>query len=84
MKPHESPRIRKKSIRGDSGDSWPVWNRGTDGQQRHSFCIPPTTRTMYIGVDLAHYEIVRVKVGEYGINVHILLIIVIKNAELAG
>ena len=28
MKPHESPRIRKKSIRGDSGDSWPVWNRG--------------------------------------------------------
>ena len=28
MKPHESPLIRKKSIRGDSGDSWPVWNRG--------------------------------------------------------
>ena len=28
MKPHESPRIRKKSICGDSGDSWPVWNRG--------------------------------------------------------
>ena len=28
MKPHESPRIRKKSIRGDSGESWPVWNRG--------------------------------------------------------
>ena len=28
MKPHESPQIRKKSIRGDSGDSWPVWNRG--------------------------------------------------------
>ena len=28
MKPHESPRIRKKSIRGDLGDSWPVWNRG--------------------------------------------------------
>ena len=28
MKPHEYPRIRKKSIRGDSGDSWPVWNRG--------------------------------------------------------
>ena len=27
MKPHESPRIRKKN-RGDSGDSWPVWNRG--------------------------------------------------------
>ena len=27
-KPHESPQIRKKSIRGDSGDSWPVWNRG--------------------------------------------------------
>ena len=25
MKPHESPRIRKKSI---CGDSWPVWNRG--------------------------------------------------------
>ena len=23
MKPHESPRINKKSIRGDS---WPVWN----------------------------------------------------------
>ena len=22
------PRIRKKSIRGDSGDSWPVWNIG--------------------------------------------------------
>ena len=31
MKPHESPRIRKKSIRGDSGDSWPVWNRGIKG-----------------------------------------------------
>ena len=28
MKPHESPQIRKKSIRGDSGDSWPVWIRG--------------------------------------------------------
>ena len=28
IKPHESPRISKKSIRGDSGDSWPVWNRG--------------------------------------------------------
>ena len=25
---HESPRINKKSIRGNSGDSWPVWNRG--------------------------------------------------------
>ena len=24
MKPHESPRINKKSIRGDS---WPVWKR---------------------------------------------------------
>ena len=28
MKPHESPRIKEKSIRGDPGDSWPVWNRG--------------------------------------------------------
>ena len=28
MKPHESLRINKKSIRGNSGDSWPVWNRG--------------------------------------------------------
>ena len=28
MKPHESPQINKKSIRGDSRDSWPVWNRG--------------------------------------------------------
>ena len=28
MKPHESPRINKKSNRGDSRDSWPVWNRG--------------------------------------------------------
>ena len=28
MKPHESPRIRKKSICGDSGYSWLVWNRG--------------------------------------------------------
>ena len=24
MKPREIPRINKKSIRGDSGDSWPV------------------------------------------------------------
>ena len=32
MKPHESPRIEEKSIRGDSGDSWPVWNRGTTKQ----------------------------------------------------
>ena len=22
------PKIRKKSIRGNSGDSWPVWNKG--------------------------------------------------------
>ena len=28
MKPHESPRINKKSIRGNSSDSWPVRNRG--------------------------------------------------------
>ena len=28
MKPHESPESIKKSIRGDSRDSWPVWNRG--------------------------------------------------------
>ena len=30
MKTHESPPPpnKKKSIRGDSGDSWPVWNRG--------------------------------------------------------
>ena len=29
MKPHESPpQINKKLIRGNSGDSWPVWNRG--------------------------------------------------------
>ena len=34
MKPHESPRIRKKSIRGDSGDSWPVWNRSISGWHR--------------------------------------------------
>ena len=27
-KPHESPRIKRKSIRDDSGDSCPVWNRG--------------------------------------------------------
>ena len=46
MKPHESPRIRKKSIRGDSGDSWPVWNRGisrvgkqTKNCSRHSSVI---------------------------------------------
>ena len=34
MEPHESPRIRKKSIRGDSGDSWPVWNRGIMHESR--------------------------------------------------
>ena len=28
MKTHESPLIQKISIRGNSGDSWPVWNRG--------------------------------------------------------
>ena len=28
MKPRESSRIKNKSIRGNSGDSWPVWNRG--------------------------------------------------------
>ena len=33
MKPHESPRINKKSIRGDSGDSWPVWNRGINSHR---------------------------------------------------
>ena len=35
MKPHESPRINKKSIRGNSGDSWPVWNRGIRSIERH-------------------------------------------------
>ena len=25
------PPNKKKSIRGDSGDSWPVWNRGIMG-----------------------------------------------------
>ena len=34
MKPHESPRINKKSIRGNSGDSWPVWNRGISEHMR--------------------------------------------------
>ena len=34
MKSHESPRNNKKSIRGDSSDSWPVWNRGI----RYNFC----------------------------------------------
>ena len=28
MKLHESSQIRKKSIYGDLGDSWPVRNRG--------------------------------------------------------
>ena len=32
MKPHESSRINKKSIRGNSCDSWPVWNRGINKQ----------------------------------------------------
>ena len=36
MKPHESPRINKKSIRGNSGDSWPVWNRGIKWQPEAS------------------------------------------------
>ena len=34
MKPHESPRINKKSIRGDSRDSWPVWNRDISATSR--------------------------------------------------
>ena len=41
MKPHESPRINKKSIRGNSGDSWPVWNRVLPVVQKmtkHSNC----------------------------------------------
>ena len=28
MKPHKSPRTKKKSIRGNLGDLWPVWNWG--------------------------------------------------------
>ena len=36
MKPHESPRINKKSIRGYSGDSWPVWNRGITYHRQNS------------------------------------------------
>ena len=28
MKPRESPPNKKKLIRGYSGDSWPMWNRG--------------------------------------------------------
>ena len=41
MKPHESPRINKKSIRGDSGDSRPVWNRGISqytGKRTEAYC----------------------------------------------
>ena len=37
MKPHESPRINKKSIRVDPGDSWPVWNRGIKDYRLESF-----------------------------------------------
>ena len=43
MKPHESPpppQIQKKSIRGDSGDTWPVWNRGIKYIFRIKFKIP--------------------------------------------
>ena len=46
MKPHESPRIRKKSIRGDSGDSWPVWNRGINESKlamKYDICHPTMT-----------------------------------------
>ena len=55
MKPHESPRIRKKSIRGDSGDSWPVWNRGIrkrisatliDGDTRHDHTLYQPAHTV--------------------------------------
>ena len=38
MKPHESSRKNKKSIRGDSRDSWPVWNRGIT-RYRYALCI---------------------------------------------
>ena len=34
MKPHESSRINKKSIRGDSRDSWPVWKRGITDRKK--------------------------------------------------
>ena len=37
MKPHEFPRINKKSICGDSRDSWPVWNRGITHHVQVSF-----------------------------------------------
>ena len=47
MKPHESPRI-KKSIRGDSGESWPVWNRGIN---RHVDSLVLCLRkTMILGI----------------------------------
>ena len=39
-KPHESPRIRKKSICGDSGDSWPVWNRGIKCLAQEHYTVP--------------------------------------------
>ena len=49
MKPHESPRINKKSIRGDSRDSWPVWNRGIRyNGPLHSYCVCGQRRFMHV------------------------------------
>ena len=48
MKPHESPRMKTKSIRGDSRDSWPVWNRGIrDCSIRNIFGIQQTYSILY-------------------------------------
>ena len=51
MKPHESPRINKKSVRGDSRDSWPVWNRGI----RNHPPLPPAMNTMNFRFSHATY-----------------------------
>ena len=45
MKPHESPRINKKSI---YGDSWPVWNRGI--REYSKTCVKmPFSKSQKIG-----------------------------------
>ena len=55
MKPHESPRINKKSIRGDSRDSWPVWNRGIKHKlfRSHGGFL---TYAMYHYREITHYD----------------------------
>ena len=70
MKPHESPRINKKSIRGNSGDSWPVWNRGIRGL---TCSLNKTERILHstkMSFSIIWFQIKHVNLFKSRVNIH--------------